>query len=75
MTDNVESLILEQFRRLNDRLDKTDLKIMDLKMRASSVDEHLAGIIMSASGINNRLDRLDERTGRIERRLVLTDAK
>ena len=75
MSDKVESLMLEQFRRLNARLDRSDLEMLDLKMRASSVDEHLAGIMMSVSGINNRLDRLDERVGRIERRLDLTEAR
>ena len=69
------NFIGEQFRRLNGRLDKLDLEIMDLKMRSSSVDEHLGGIMISVSGINNRLDRLEERVGRIERRLDLTDAK
>ena len=75
MSDNVEHILLEQFRRLNARFDKFELEIIDLKMRASSVDEHLGGIMMSVSGINNRLDRIDERVGRIERRLDLTDAR
>jgi hypothetical protein len=35
--------------------------------------EHLAGLVMSNSGINHRLDRVDERLGRVERRLELRD--
>jgi len=75
MTDNVESLVLEQLRPLNQRFDRFELEGVDTKMRMTSIDEHLAGIMMSVSGINNRLDRLEERVGRIERRLDLTDAK
>ena len=75
MTDNVESLVLENLRRLNSRFDKFELEMMDVKMRLTSVDEHLAGIMTSVYGINNRLDRLEERVGRIERRLDLTDAR
>ncbi|WP_231621586.1 hypothetical protein [Sphingomonas sp. 37zxx] len=73
--ENVENLVLEQLRRLNARFDKFELEVVDLKMRMTSADEHLGGIMMSVSGINNRLDRLDERVGRIERRLDLTDAR
>jgi archaellum component FlaC len=71
----VENLVLEQLRRLNKRFDVFELELVDLKLRMSAVDEHLAGMMMSISGINNRLDRIDERVGRIERRLDLTDAR
>lgn len=75
MTQNVENLILEQFRRLNQRLDKKDIEDLERSMRLSSVDEHLAGLMMSVAGINNRLDRMEERLGRIERRLELSDSQ
>ena len=75
MADNVESLVLEQFRRLNARMDKKDVEDFERGMRLSAIDEHLGGMMMSIAGINNRLDRLDERVGRIERRLDLTDAR
>ena len=74
MTDNVENIILEQFRRLNARLDRKDAEDLEVKMRLSSIDDHLAGMMMSVAGINSRLDRLEERVGRIERRSDLTDA-
>jgi hypothetical protein len=74
MADNVENIILEQFRRLNARLDKKDVDDLEKAMRLSSIDDHLSGLMMSVSGINNRLDRLEERVGRIERRLDLTES-
>ena len=75
MTDNVESLILEQLRRISQRMDRKDIEDLETKMRLTSLDEHLGGVMMSVAGINNRLDRLDERVGRIERRLDLTESK
>ena len=74
MSDNVESLVLEQFRRLNQRLDRKDLEDLEVKMRLSSLDEHMAGIMTSLAGMNSRFDRMEERVARIERRLDLVDA-
>jgi hypothetical protein len=73
--DNVESLILEQFRSLNARMDKKDLEDLETKMRLLSIDDHLAGLMMSSAEINSRLDRFEERVGLIERRLDLTDVR
>ncbi len=75
MTENVENLILEQLRRIHQRMDHKDAEDLETKMRLSSIDDHLAGLMTSAAGINGRLDRLEERVGRIERRLDLTDAR
>ena len=75
MNDNVENLILEQLRRMDKRLVDIVEDVQHLKTRVSAVDEHLAGVMISLSGINNRMDRFDERMSRIERRLDLTDAK
>ncbi|MEH3100767.1 hypothetical protein [Sphingomonas adhaesiva] len=63
----------EQFRRLDARFDKQDVEDLETRMRLSSIDDHLAGMMMSVAGINPRLDRMEERLGRVERRLDLTD--
>ena len=57
--------------------DMSDVKndIGDLKLRMSAVEDHLATVIVSITGLNHRMDRFDERFGRVERRLDLTDAK
>ncbi|RZM31228.1 MAG: hypothetical protein EOP67_34115 [Sphingomonas sp.] len=65
----------EQFRRLNARFDKKDVEDLETKMRLSSIDDHLSGVMMSVAGINSRLDRIEERLGRVERRLDLTDVR
>jgi predicted nucleic acid-binding Zn-ribbon protein len=69
------SLIYEILKKM--QADMSDMKadIGELKMRATATDEHLSGIFISTTGINNRMDRLDSRLERIERRLDLTDAR
>ena len=75
MTENVENLILERLRRIDERLLNIENDVSELKTRSNAHDEHLSGILIALSGNNNRFDRLDERLRRIERRLDLTDAQ
>ncbi|MFY9350429.1 hypothetical protein [Sphingobium sp.] len=75
MTDKIEHLILEQLRRLDQRLDNMESDMSDIKLRMTATEEHLASIMMSVAGINARMDKLDNRVGRIERRLDLTETK
>ena len=72
MTENVTNdLIYCVLKKM--QADTSEIKgdIMDLKMRASAVVEHLAGLMVSVSGLNLRMDRIDERLARVERRLEL----
>jgi len=70
----IGDLTYELLKRMRAEQQEMRLDILDLKTRASSQDEHLAGIVMSNAGINVRLDRIEERLARVERRLDLTDA-
>ncbi len=56
--------------------DIADMKgdIGDLKLRMSAVEDHLATVIVSITGLNHRMDRFGERFSRVERRLDLSDA-
>ncbi len=74
MTNNVENLILERLRRIDERLSNIEGDMKDLKTRTTALDEHLNGVIISLSGLNSRMDRFDERLSRVERRLDLKDA-
>lgn len=69
------SLVYEILKKI--QTDMADMKadIGELKMRATASDEHLSGLFISTTGINNRMDRLDGRLDRIERRLDLTEAR
>jgi archaellum component FlaC len=55
--------------------DMADMKfdVRDLKVRMTMVEEHLGSSIIAISGVNARLDRLNDRVERIENRLDLTD--
>jgi len=55
--------------------DMADMKfdVRDLKVRMTMVEEHLGSSIIAISGVNARLDRLNDRVERIENRLYLTD--
>ena len=76
MTDQAEigNLTYELLKRMSARFDRFEIELLDIKMRLSSMDDHIAGLMTSVAGIHSRIDRLEERVGRIERRLDLVDA-
>jgi hypothetical protein len=59
--------VLEGQRRTEIKVDRLIDDLADLKLRTTSTEEALAGV-------NRRLDRLDIRLERIERRLDLAEA-
>ncbi len=75
MTEKTENLILEILKRMQG--DTADIKadVSDIKLRVTATEEHLATMMMSIAGLNSRMDKLDGRVLRIERRLELTEAK
>ena len=68
MADEPDSLTLRMLRKIDEKLDRLQDDVQDLKARLTGVEEGLAGV-------NRRLDRLDERVLRIERRLDLVEAE
>ena len=75
MTDNVENMTLVFLRRIDERLDRMEGDLGDIKLRMTASEEHLASMMMSLAGVNSRMDKIDARLVRIERRLELTEAK
>jgi predicted nucleic acid-binding Zn-ribbon protein len=75
MTEETESVVLEILKRIQSEMSDMRDDISELKTRATALDEHMGGLIIQVSGNNNRLDRMDERLKRIERRLEIADAK
>jgi archaellum component FlaC len=67
MAKEPESVVLVLLRKIDERTERMAEDLQDLKTRVTSVEEGLAGV-------NRRLDRLDSRVERIERRLELSDA-
>lgn len=68
MAKEPENVVLVLLRKIDERTERMADDLQDLKSRVTSVEEGLAGV-------NRRLDRLDSRVERIERRLELTDAE
>jgi DNA anti-recombination protein RmuC len=69
MTDNTESLILEHLRAIRGKIDVMADDIGNIKMRLSAVESQVANL---TAIFNSRLDTLEKRIERIERRLDLS---
>lgn len=74
MTEDTASLVLENLRRLRAAIEHVGADVNDIKLRTTAIENHLGQMQIQISGVNSRLDRLDERTSRIERRLDLVEA-
>lgn len=74
MTDNVENLILEHLRHIRKGLDELRLDVGDLKTRVTAIEITLGQIVTLLAGQSGRMDRIEDRLGRVERRLELADA-
>jgi len=67
MTEGPDNLVLQLLCKMDAKLDRVMDDVQDLKVRMTHVEEGLAGV-------NRRLDRLDIRVDRIEKRLELVDS-
>ncbi len=66
MADEPDSVVLAILRKIDQRTERMAEDLHDLKTRVTSVEEGLVGV-------NRRLDRLESRVERIEKRLELSD--
>ncbi len=80
MADNVENLVLEHLRALRAGQDRIENELQDIKGRLSAVETGLNGVrrdLVALAEADVRLqitvDRLGERSDRIERRLELRE--
>lgn len=73
MNDNVENLVLERLRGIDDRLHDMGADMKDNKLRMTATDEHLLSIQTSVFALSLRMDRFDERLERVERRMDIKD--
>jgi hypothetical protein len=62
MSDGPDSLVLRFMRQVDAKLDRVIDDLGDIKVRVTNVEENLAAL-------NRRVDRMDLRMERIERRL------
>ena len=66
MAEQPDNIMLAILRKIDQRIDRIAENLHDLRVRVTSVGEGLAGV-------NRRLDRLETRVERIEKRLELSD--
>ena len=66
MADEPDNIVLALLRKIDQRTERMAEDLHDLKVRVTSVEEGLAGV-------NRRLDRLEIRFERVEKRLELSD--
>ena len=78
MNGEVENLVLDHLRAIrNEMVDlRRELRteLGDLRQRVSSIERHLATMPGDVALVHQRLDRLNERGERIERRLEISGA-
>jgi thiamine pyrophosphokinase len=69
MVEDTQNLVLEHSGRIRASQERSELDIADLKLRVSTLELHQGQVLALLGGLGQRIDRLDERLGRIERRL------
>ena len=67
------NIVLEYLRRMDRRLDSLQADVADIKTRLTNIERHAALLHEDFAGQSVRLDRLDNRVERIERRLDLSE--
>ncbi len=75
MSDQPNNLILVYLRRMDERLERIEGDIQDLKHRVTALEEGQSRMLALYAGLQLRMDRFDERLARIERRLDLAEAR
>lgn len=73
MSEATPDLIYSVLQKLQADMAELKFDMRDIKVRMTMVEEHLGSSIIAISGVNSRLDRLNDRIERIEARLDLTD--
>ena len=74
MTEVDAGLLLEVLKRIQGDVSDIKQEMRDLKVRVGIVEGHMQSMIAAQHLTNERLDRMDDRIGRIERRLDLVEA-
>jgi len=76
VSENVTNeLIYGVLQKMQADMSEMKFDVRDLKIRMTMVEEHLGHSILGISSVNARLDRLNDRVERIERRLDLTESR
>ena len=75
MAEVTNELIYSVLQTMQADISELKFDVRDLKVRMTLVEEHMGHSIIGISGINARLDRLNDRVERIETRIGLVETK
>ena len=73
MTEETENVVLELLRRMRSSMERMELDMMDIKSRMTGIEISVGQMAGQLASQSLRLDRMEERIARIERRLDLVD--
>jgi hypothetical protein len=73
MAEEPESMVLRCLHRIDERLDRVDASVTNLVSRVASVADQVAGLRKDFVRLEVRVDLMDDRLKRIERRLDLVE--
>ena len=74
MMAEVENLVLDHLRHMRGQLDRMEHKLEDVIARLGHLERAVADHSVQLAEINTKLDRLDARVARIEKRLDLVES-
>ena len=74
MSDDTTNLVLEHLRRIRASQERMELDLSDLRVHVSAIEGTVAHAVTHLAAQSVRLDRIDERVARIERRLELVES-
>jgi len=73
MTEETENLVLDLLRKMRAEQQAMALDVLDIKARMTSLEESQGTMMTMYASQSRRIDRIDERLGRIEKRLDLVE--
>ncbi|MCC6737277.1 MAG: hypothetical protein IT534_14280 [Bauldia sp.] len=74
MADQIDSLVIGHLRHIRKTVEATAPDLVDVKARMPAMAGTLGHVLTQLAVINGGVDRVEERLGRVERRLELADA-
>ena len=73
MIKDRDNVFLEMPRRIRASQERTELDLADVKSHVSALEQMQGQALVLLGAMSQRMDRFDERLGRIERRLDLVE--
>lgn len=70
--DEPDNLVLRMLRRMDEKLDRLLADVAELKPRLTLLGRQVGDLPMDMAGLSARLDRVNGRLDRLERRAELT---